>query len=483
MVPAPLTPRSRFALALTLAALTGCVDEPSPLAPPDALAPHADVGTAAVTLAVTNTNDAGAGSLRQAIADAQSGDVIRFDAGLAGATIVLGAELVVGAKSITIEGPATGGITLHGGGAGRVLHLKSDLDGRPTLVLRNATVTGGRASPGGGIFVAGGTLTLEHSTVTGNQSDQTPSSVSLSGDGGGIAVHFGTLTLVNSTVSGNSTTYDGGGIGVPLVGSGHGGATITLVNSTVAFNEANSGGGLGLLVGDQSKGEQTILALRNSIVANNTAATSGTENCRVVSGAILLYQGTSLLNDDTCGAAGPAMLIADPLLQALASNGGPSRTHALPAASPAVDAATECNVATDQRYIVRPQGTACDIGAYEFTDFTRLSLTIAASGAVNPNTGVATVSGTLTCSAPASVELQVGLSQQQKTKRVPAVGQATDVMVVNCTSSKAWSIALTPPSGAFQTGTASATAATVNTPKVIAPASAAATVKLFWGKK
>ena len=59
----------------------------------------------------------------------------------------------------------------------------------------------------------------------------------------------------------------------------------------------------------------------------------------------------------------------DPLLGALADNGGPTQTHALLTGSPAIDAAGDCvadlSITTDQRGISRPQGTACDIGAFE----------------------------------------------------------------------------------------------------------------------
>ena len=67
------------------------------------------------------------------------------------------------------------------------------------------------------------------------------------------------------------------------------------------------------------------------------------------------------------------MLNVDPILKRLRPNGGPTDTHALRRASPALDAIPvgDCNdtggvpVATDQRGMARPQGTACDIGSYE----------------------------------------------------------------------------------------------------------------------
>jgi len=61
-----------------------------------------------------------------------------------------------------------------------------------------------------------------------------------------------------------------------------------------------------------------------------------------------------------------AIIFDDPLLGPLADNGGPNKTMALQPGSPAIDAGnnTTCP-GTDQRGILRPQGSICDIGAFE----------------------------------------------------------------------------------------------------------------------
>jgi hypothetical protein len=84
--------------------------------------------------------------------------------------------------------------------------------------------------------------------------------------------------------------------------------------------------------------------------------------------------GHNLSSDGSCGLAGPGDLNnTNPNLGPLADNGGPTRTHILPAGSPAVDAGSNVGCpGTDQRGFLRPvdanaDGSAiCDIGAYEF---------------------------------------------------------------------------------------------------------------------
>ena len=83
-------------------------------------------GGLASTFTVTSTADSGAGSLRQALADANSGDTIQFAPALNGQTIVLtSAELVID-KSITISGPGPSQLTVRrsfGTPVFRILHV------------------------------------------------------------------------------------------------------------------------------------------------------------------------------------------------------------------------------------------------------------------------------------------------------------------------------------------------------------------------
>ena len=74
----------------------------------------------AATITVTNTNDSGAGSLRQAVADANDGDTIEF--GVTGIITLTTGELLVN-KSITVNGPGSGNLSIDGNRTTRVLHV------------------------------------------------------------------------------------------------------------------------------------------------------------------------------------------------------------------------------------------------------------------------------------------------------------------------------------------------------------------------
>src|SRR5215207_3218404 len=460
-------------LTITLVIATAC-DGPDPAtAPPSGLTPRRST---AATVVVTNTGDdpIDPGSLRYAIANAADGSTIQFDQGIAGGVITLtGPALRIESKALTIEGSATDGMTIRGSGTDNVFWLWPS----GTAVLRNLTITGGVSPDGGGIR-SGGTLTLDHSLVTGNTSTELGP---LSGYGGGILNFGNLLTLINSTVSGNTAQIAGGGIADISLSNSTG--KITLINSTVANNTVSGVGGAGGGLFFETNGTGR-LTTRNSIIANNTAPSD--VNCWFQVGLVPIHLGRSLSNDDTCG-TGPSMLVANPALGPLVANSGPTLTHALLATSPAIDAVPtgECTVPDDQRYVARPQlpGGACDIGAFEFDAYVKIAIAVDVSVTVNPTTAIAVVSGTMTCGAPGQVGLEVTLSQKQKVGRVSAVVEATDVTTIDCSGTRYWSVALAPASGGFVTGSATASARTVSVPPSFAPATSSSAVRLYWGRR
>jgi CSLREA domain-containing protein len=231
------------------------------------------------------------------------------------------------------------------------------------LVLIDSTVSKNVGSPyGGGIRNSWGTLTLTNSTVSENTAGNTWGY----GYAGGI-FNIGDLTLTNSTVSGNRAGYAAGGIH-----SRYG--NLVLTNSTVSNNTSYYySGGI----------SSHHLTLTNTIVAGNGRYAPSCYSAYPVDSL-----GYNLTDDDSCGLTAPSdLVVADAGLGPLADNGGPTETHALLAGSPAIDAASpDCPPpATDQRGVVRPQGAACDIGAFELEQATILAeIDIRPSSDANP---------------------------------------------------------------------------------------------------
>ncbi|MGQ0621509.1 MAG: choice-of-anchor Q domain-containing protein [Panacagrimonas sp.] len=291
-----------------------------------------------------------------------------------------------------------------------------------TVRISNSTIsgnTGGRF--GGAITHSYGTLTLANSTISGNSAvGDAGDGFVYSSSGGGIdSGRMGNITISNSTISGNFATT-GGAIEARY------GSVVTLEDSTVTGNDATSGGGISC-TGDQ-------LTLVRTLVSGNSALVEGAElteafGCQgqiVSSNSLFGHSGlTSAQAFDgfvpgasdltaTSDGTDPTAL-ANILAPTLEDNGGPTRTHALVEDGPAVDAAgNECSNA-DQRGVARPQGIACDIGAFEAEDdatpptlpeleFVRLSETATES------TGVRKIGLRLSAAAATEVTVTIGYS-------------------------------------------------------------------------
>ena len=219
----------------------------------------------AATITVTNTNDSGPGSLRQALADANGGDTINFDSALNGQTINLtSAELVID-NNITISGPGPNLLTVsRSSGTFRIFHVMSG----HTVIIEGLTISGGNGTPNGsGVLNDHATLTMDSCAVQ-NNSAQYDNGGGVYNDGSGGNA---TLTILSSTISGNHGYYAGGGIYNDA--SNGGSATLSIMNSIVSNNLAyfsegyyNSGGAGGGIY----NGGGTLM-ITNSIVRNNYA--------------------------------------------------------------------------------------------------------------------------------------------------------------------------------------------------------------------
>ncbi len=167
---------------------------------------------------------------------------------------------------------------IDGGGIDRVFHVLFSA----TLNISGVTIVDGNAagSSGGAINVAGGSLSLTRSTLSGNTAM----------DGGAIAISAATgfpfflpaasAALAASTISGNTATDEGGGI--------FNAGALTLTDTSVTNNTANAGGGIA------STGGAASLTLTNSTVGFNTATPSD-------GGGIWNVDGIATLTNSTVG--------------------------------------------------------------------------------------------------------------------------------------------------------------------------------------
>ena len=119
------------------------------------------------TFVVTNTNDSGSGSLRQAILEAPGGSTISFAKALNGQTITLTSGDLQINQSLKINGPGAAELAVSGGGSSQVF----DIAGGANVTIKGLTITDGLSDQGsGGGIMNSGNLTLDGADVTGNQS-------------------------------------------------------------------------------------------------------------------------------------------------------------------------------------------------------------------------------------------------------------------------------------------------------------------------
>jgi hypothetical protein len=323
------------------------------------------------TFTVTTTTDGGAGSLRQAIIDANANagtDTITFVGSGTYLLTIAGAgedAAATGDLDITDDliliGNGAGSTVIDGGGIDRVLHLI----GTSTATISGITIQGGDQNNGGGIFVDNSSiLNLFDATLTGNNHSGVGSGgaihvhgtanldrVLLSGNtadnGGAIGFHGANGgSLTNVTISGNTTTGNGGGIWNDSV--------ISVTNSTITANSANAAGGIYNFGG--------TVNISNTIVSGNTAI-GGDKDVQ----GTFSSDGFNLIEIvGTATGFGSDITGVSANLDVLADNGGSTQTHALLAGSLALNAGADQSAPTnDARSIARNE--IPDIGAYEST--------------------------------------------------------------------------------------------------------------------
>ena len=403
---------------------------------------------------VGGTCAGGTGSFRQCLAAANS---------VPGSLITFSVDGV-----FTLSSPAThtnlfveGEVTIQGNGADRTIIDGNQgdhelfIDNGTVATISGVTLRNFRpvGNGGGAIVNAGRSLTVINSAISGNTlvaARDTPSSTDVIGSGGGI-FSLAALTVTGTTISGNDVVVQdatadrliaqGGGL-FALTGNAGNLGPVILTNVTISRNRLlltprpgavniSRGAGIygafnGIRPANDTATNVTITAnsgamtgsgvennasitFANSIIAGNTGAPQCTSGQSPVNG------GYNLDSDRSCF-SGSTSLHADPLLGPLADNGGPTMTHALQPGSPAVDSVGPgCPPpGADQRGITRPQGPACDMGAFE----------VVVPGGPPPTTTTTTGATTTTSTLPATTTTTSTLPTTTTTS-VPATTTTT----------------------------------------------------------
>lgn len=349
---------------------------------------------------ISSLDDAGPGTLRDALTTAPDQSTICVAPGLTG-TITLTTGPIAVSNTLTLVGPGLSFI-VSGGDAQSILLVEASGD----LTLSGVTLT----SADGSAIRNDGTLTLQDAVVRDSLAPGTGRGACLASRGPQLSVSrvsfvncssfnagavdlgdgnytfdsasfignsttgnsgaamivdaAGDVSITNSTFSGNFTTGAdrvGGAIGVF---SDFGGGNLVLRHNTFFGNSATGEGGAIYLAAT------AVVELEGNLFENNTATTGGPDIFQSV-GATATSLGHNLLEDGTdsglMDGVDNDIVGLSAMLGALSDNGGPTMTHLPIPASPAVDAipAASCSVDVDQRGEPRPAGAGCDIGAVE----------------------------------------------------------------------------------------------------------------------
>jgi predicted outer membrane repeat protein len=273
-----------------------------------------------------------------------------------------------------------------------------------TLHLFDSTVTNNQSDDDGGGIYNEGTLDVKRVTFSNNYAEADGAAIATKGfneasspSRGLQPQNFAITTIENSTFTGNISDSDTGCEGGGAIEQENGNTTI--INSTIVDNTSwdgtceqvqPTGGGIDIEAGPSS--------IVNTIVSGNTASPGETDspgsrvqprqirlssqgpagpvipsNCSVDPSTeggnpgSLVSLGHNIESATDCGfTASGDQQNTDPKVGALGNNGGQMDTRALLAGSPAIDHADAANCpATDEIGTTRPQGPACDVGAYE----------------------------------------------------------------------------------------------------------------------
>ncbi len=368
-------------------------------------------------------------SLREALRDAFSGAMIRFDPALDGMTITLSDSELTLDKDVDLDASALpAGVSISGNHTSRVFVIQPGI----SVSLSSMTIRDGKAPAGsmglpGGLGVGGrgdngndgggihnsGSLAMTACTVhscsagdggaggTGGWADRARFAGGRGGNGGrGGGIYNavgGTLEINTCTIAAVSAGQGGsGGLGAfvpppPFGANGHGGVggsggaiynsgTLTLIASTISANTSGLGGplrveGWGGTVGINGSGggvvNTGVAELNSVLVAGNNSSLGGSAPDLLGTftseghNLIGISAGNSGWSAPSGDLVGTVAAPIDPILAPLADQGGPTFTMALLAGSPALEVGDPLLAGVDQRGIPRPSRGQVDIGAFE----------------------------------------------------------------------------------------------------------------------
>lgn len=351
------------------------------------------------TFTVMNTNDAGSGSLRQAVLDANAAagaDSIEFD-GMAFAamqTITLTTGEMKVTDGFTITGP-NARLTIDANHASRIFAFNIEGINDQTIIVNALTLTNGKVvnSGGGAIAASNKSLTLSDITVTSSEASQSGGAISYASFAVGSS-----MDVIDCKFVGNSATVNVNSCGGAIFAVSFSG-TVSISRTTMSGNSAvGAGGGIYF-------GHATLTAVPGN---NNLVGVANTSNASFTG------------SDNLSGTSGTPL---DPLLGPLGNNGGPTLTQALLLGSPALDKGSNpTSLLYDQRGLgfTRKSGSSWDIGAFE------AQVPLAASVQTNDGTSQRSMVTSFTVTFNDAVTFPSGIAaaiQLQRTGPVSPTGQ------------------------------------------------------------
>lgn len=212
---------------------------------------------APATIIVTNLNDSGAGSLRDAVDQANMDpevDTIKF-AKTAQGTLILASQITI-TEGVNIVGPGVSKLSISGNNATRAFTIDDgSTDFIPVAISGLRFINGNSAE--GGAIQSSENLTLNKTDFLFNTA---------TGDGGAVASTAGSVVIQSSNFTNNSANR-GGAISVITDGG-----TAQIIGSTISGNKAATAGGI-YLYGDSTDGG--AFTINKTTIANNVATNSG----------------------------------------------------------------------------------------------------------------------------------------------------------------------------------------------------------------